>query len=140
MYKYAILHSAAANKIFLELNDTLDFDIPKDIVNISNGPVMILANLKLQPERDMAFKLATHLFELKIPFDAIVFLPFDFEGKSRKADAKFALQYISQYASATVSFDHQILKDKMGTELIGKTLDFMEMTAFLCYAHDTIIL
>jgi len=136
VYKYGILHSAAANKIFLELNDTLDFDIPKDMVSVTYGPVMILANLKLQPERDMVCKLATHLHEHDIPFNVIAFLPFDFEGKSRKADAKLALQNISLYARLTVAYDHQILKEKKGSQLIGETLDFMEMSAF--YAMRTI--
>lgn len=136
VYKYGILHSASANKIFLELNDTVDFDIPKDIVSVSNSTVIILANLKLQPERDMAFKLATHLHEHDIPFNVIAFLPFDFEGKSRKADAKLALQNISQYARLTVAYDHQILKEKKGSQLIGEALDFMEMSAF--YAMRTI--
>lgn len=134
--KYSILHSAAANKIMLELNDSLDFDIPKDIVNVSNGPVMILSNLKLDPERDLAFKLATYLVELDIPFNVVAFLPFDFEGKSRKANAKLALQNMSQYARLTVPYDHRILKEKKGTQLIGETLDHMEMSAF--YAMRTI--
>ena len=136
VYKYGILHSAAANKILLELNDTLDFDIPKDMVSVTHDPVMILANLKLQPERDMALKLATHLYEHDIPFNVIAFLPFDFEGKSRKANAKLALQYMSQYARLIVPYDYQILKEKKGTQLLGETLDFMEMSAF--YAMRTI--
>ncbi|MBK7636758.1 MAG: hypothetical protein IPJ13_22685 [Saprospiraceae bacterium] len=136
MYKYAILHSAAANKILLELNDPLDFDIPKQITDDTNGPVMILANLKLDPERDLALKLATYLFELDISFNVVAFLPFDFEGKSRKANAKLALQNMSQYARLTVPYDHQILKEKKGTQLIGETLDHMEMSAF--YAMRTI--
>lgn len=133
---YSVINSSALNKIVLELNDTLDIDIPKDIVSVIHGPVMILANLKLDPEKDMALKLVTHLFELDISFNIIAFLPFDFEGKSRKANAKLALQNISQYARLTVPYDHQILKEKKGSQLIGETLDFMEMSAF--YAMRTL--
>ena len=128
--KYSVINSSALFKIFLEINAKQDIEIPKQITGAIQDSVMILANLKLDPERDLALKLAKHLFGLNISFNIIAFLPFDFEGKSRKADAKLALQNMSQYAKFIVPYDHQILKEKKGRQLLGETLDFMEMSAF----------
>lgn len=134
--KYSVINSSALIKIFLEINAKQDIDIPKQVTVAIQDSVIILANLKLDPDREFAFKLAKYLFELNFSFNVIAFLPFDFEGKSRKTDAKLTLQKMSQYARLTVPYDHQILKEKKGTQLFGETLDFMEMSAF--YSMRTI--